>query len=277
MIPDITVLIPVHNDARFISKAIESVLCQTFDKFKVMVSDNCSTDGTQAVVARYAHDDPRVILVEHDRDVGGIANFNRCLGMINTTYFMLLFSDDMLWSPCALQKAWDVLERHPEVSSVYCDMAFVDEDGKMLLPRRFSREGVIDSRTVAAQCVRTSRNCFGIPLLTRSARAQGLQYDPAVGYATDVDFSIAVTRGTPIYHIAELLIANRYHSGNATRQVAALARRHTLAVFNKHGIHLSWGEHWHLTLMYLITLMKKYVFFLFLGLKRKRTFLLHMK
>lgn len=269
MEPEITVLIPVRNDARFVAKAIESVLCQTFSNFKLIVSDNCSTDGTQGVVAGYAQADPRVTLVEHDQDVGGMGNFNRCLGMVSSKYYMLLCSDDLLWSPGALQKAWEVLEHYPDVSSVFCDMAFVDEDGEMILARRFSRAGVIDSHRVAVQCVRTARNWFGIPLLTRSARIPGVQYDPTAGYASDVDFSIAVTRGTVIYHIAELLIANRYHSGNATRQVAPLARRHMLAVASKHGIHLSRDEHCYLMLIYLITFIKKSGFFVLLELRRK--------
>lgn len=265
----ITVLIPVRNDVRFISKAIESVLCQTFDNFKVIVSDNCSTDGTQAVVARYARDDQRVILVEHDQDIGGIGNFNRCLAMVDTKYLIMLFSDDMLWAPNAFQKAWEVLEQHTDVSSVYCDMVFVDESGEIILPHRFSRQGMIDSHQVALQCIRTSRNCFGIPLLTRSTKIKGLQYDPATGYATDVDFSIATTHGSPIYHIAELLIANRYHDANATRKLAALARQHILVVAEKHGIRLSRIERVRMAIIYLVTLFEKYVFFLYLGLRRK--------
>ncbi len=270
MTPDITVLIPVRNHEHFIGSAIESVLGQTYNNFSLVVSDNCSTDGTRAIVTRYVKGDARVSLVENEKDVGGMENFNRCLGMVNTPYFMLLCSDDLLWAPTALEKAREVLDRCPDVAAVYCDMALVDEDGKMILPRRFGREGLIESRIVARQCVRTARNWFGIPLLMRSACAKGLQYDPAAGYASDVDFSIAVTRGTPIYHIKELLVANRYHGGNATRQVAWLARQHILAVARKHGIHLSWLEYCILTLTYLITFLKKYVFFLVLAFRKKR-------
>ncbi|NLE67651.1 MAG: hypothetical protein GX608_09540, partial [Lentisphaerae bacterium] len=143
-----------------------------------------------------------------------------------------------------------------------------DEDGRAILPRRFARQGKIDSRQVALRCIRTARNWFGIPLLTRSSKIQGLQYDPATGYATDVDFSIATTKGTPIYHIPELLIANRYHSSNATRTLAVLAQRHMLVVADKHGIRLSRVERWRMTLNHLVTLAGKHVFFLFLGFRR---------
>jgi len=47
MDPEITVFIPVYNGENFIRRAIESIIRQTFDRFSLVISDNCSTDDTQ--------------------------------------------------------------------------------------------------------------------------------------------------------------------------------------------------------------------------------------
>ena len=52
----ITVIIPVRNGEAFIEKAIESVLSQSANSFKIIISDNGSTDLTAQIVSKYAQD-----------------------------------------------------------------------------------------------------------------------------------------------------------------------------------------------------------------------------
>ena len=69
--------IPVFNGENFISDCISSVLEQTFNDFELIIIDNCSEDNTCAIVNSFS--DSRINLIINDRNIGSIANFNKCI------------------------------------------------------------------------------------------------------------------------------------------------------------------------------------------------------
>src|SRR6187200_310428 len=56
--PLFSIVIPTYNRSELVQGAVRSILDQTFDDYEVVVSDNCSQDDTQAVIAGFQ--DPRV-------------------------------------------------------------------------------------------------------------------------------------------------------------------------------------------------------------------------
>jgi len=234
----ITVFIPVYNGANLIERAIKSVLCQTFTNFSMVISDNDSTDETKVIVGKYLTD-PRVKLIEKSQNVGMVENFNSCLRMLETKYYMILCHDDFLYESHALAKAFEVLEAYPEVLTVYCDLLFVDRRNHVLLKRQFKRRGLIQTDFVAKQSILACRNLFGIPLLIRSSAVQGLQYDDRLTYTGDVELSLACAKGKMIYHIPEFLIGNGFHEANSTSVLFHQVRPQMELIAAKHGIPLS--------------------------------------
>ena len=237
MLAAITVLIPTHNGEAFVADAIESILGQNFQLWELVIGDDASTDGTRTVVERYLHD-PRIRFFQNPVNVGMAANWNRCLALVATRYFMLLGQDDFFNSPRALEIAYGALETHPEVPAAYCDLLFVGAKRQRLLARTFRRTGLVDSVPLARRSILQTRNLFGIPLLIRYQAAEGAQYDPHLELATDVDFSIATARGRPVYHIAEFLIGYRFHGGNQTGRVLGRVAGEMRYIAAKHGIRL---------------------------------------
>ena len=207
--PDITVFIPVRNCERFIGAAVESVLNQTCTNLKLVVADNCSDDATVDVVSRYLADS-RLVLIRREHDLGHIGNFNACLESLDTPYYMILCSDDMLNTERALEHAFGVLDTNAAIPAVYSDLIYIDEGGRALARRRFGRYGRLSSRELGRRSVVSTRNWFGIPVLVRSEAARGYRYDADVFYAADVDFSLYTAKGGDVYRIHDFLIANRY-------------------------------------------------------------------
>ena len=238
MEPDVTFLIPVRNGENFIVEAMESIRSQTYTNWTLVVRDNQSRDRTREIVREYMSD-PRVHLLEGSEDLSMAGNFNRCLDEIRTPYYMLLCHDDYLAAPHALQTALDVMREHgSSLPTVYCDLEYVNRDREVIATRRFGRSGPVDATTLARRSILSARNLFGIPLLASAASLRQHRYDETLPYAMDLDLAIATAKGSPVYHIAEPLIANRYHGHNSTGdllhgvvdQMIALADRHAIAL-----------------------------------------------
>ncbi|MEX2493376.1 MAG: glycosyltransferase family 2 protein [Nitrospirales bacterium] len=91
----VTIGIPTYNRADgYLRQALESALRQTYRNIEIRVSDNCSSDHTEAVVKSY--DDPRIVYVKHPQNIGAIRNYNFCLEQAKGEYFLLLHDDDLI-------------------------------------------------------------------------------------------------------------------------------------------------------------------------------------
>ena len=68
--PLISIGMPVFNDRDFIERSIQSLLNQTFCNFELIISDDCSTDGSQDICLWYANLDSRIKYIRHAKNIG---------------------------------------------------------------------------------------------------------------------------------------------------------------------------------------------------------------
>jgi len=266
---DITVFIPVYNGANLIERAIKSVLCQTFKNFSLVISDNCSTDDTKVIISKYLTD-PRIRFIEKPQNVGMMENFNSCLKILETKYYMFLCHDDFFYGPQALAKAFGILETYLEVPTVYCDLLYIDRYNNILLQRRFKRSGIIQSELIAKQSILSCRNLFGIPLLIRSSAVIDLQYEDGLTYTGDVELSIACAKNKNIYHISEFLIGNGFHENNSTNLLFHKVRPQMEIIAAKHGIYISHYDKLKMRFNARLITLQKWFFFIYLKYLKKK-------
>lgn len=86
---------PVYNGEKTIREALDSLLIQTFTDFELIISDNASTDGTEAICREYVKKDPRIRYVRQPENRGGAANFWFLLEETQGEYFMWAACDDI--------------------------------------------------------------------------------------------------------------------------------------------------------------------------------------
>ena len=122
---------PVFNCEKYVAQSLESLLGQTFGDFELVISDNASTDGTEAVCRRYAALDPRVRFFRRRTNIGGPANFNYSFSLCSGQYVKWSTADDY-WHPSFLQEAVDVLDSDADVVLSYPMTRLIDADGKTL-------------------------------------------------------------------------------------------------------------------------------------------------
>ena len=129
--PRLTVGLPVYNGELFIRETIESILSQTFTDFKLLISDNASTDSSYAICEQYARSDARIELVGLDENKGAAWNFNRIFEVSSSVYFKWAASDDICL-PEFFERCIDILDRHPSVVMCYPQSVLINEEGEVI-------------------------------------------------------------------------------------------------------------------------------------------------
>lgn len=97
----ISVVIPVYNDSNTLSRAVDSILNQTYEVCEIIIVDDCSEDHPKAVVDQY--DDERITFETHEENRGGSAARNTGIGIASSEYIAFLDADDE-WKPTKIQK-----------------------------------------------------------------------------------------------------------------------------------------------------------------------------
>jgi glycosyltransferase involved in cell wall biosynthesis/peptidoglycan/xylan/chitin deacetylase (PgdA/CDA1 family) len=115
--PDISVLLTTFNSEGTVARAIESVLCQTFQGFEIIIIDDGSTDETERIVRSFAIDG-RVRLLSNPENRGLARSLNRGLELCRSPIAMQLDSDDWL-EPNALECVYRRMRSHARVGAVY--------------------------------------------------------------------------------------------------------------------------------------------------------------
>jgi len=114
--PTVSIIIPLYNSDKYISRAIDSILAQTFQDFELIVVDDGSTDVSSDLVSKYQDQDPRVKLV-HQMNMGPGSARNRGIKESTALYLAFLDADDE-WLPCFLEKYLKALIANPECDYV---------------------------------------------------------------------------------------------------------------------------------------------------------------
>lgn len=116
--PTVSVGMPVFNGAHWIKQSIDSLLDQSFQDFEIIVSDNASTDDTDAICRSYAARDNRVRYYRNERNRGAVANYNAVFEYASGRYFKWASSNDYC-APEFLARCVDVLEQRDDVVLCY--------------------------------------------------------------------------------------------------------------------------------------------------------------
>ena len=92
----VSIIMPCYNAASYIGETIESVLAQTYTDWELLIVDDCSTDDSLAVIARYQ--DPRIRVLQNETNSGAAVTRNRAIETAQGHFIAFLDSDD-LWHP----------------------------------------------------------------------------------------------------------------------------------------------------------------------------------
>lgn len=148
--PAVSVCIITFNQAAYIEQAVLSALDQvtTFD-YEIVIGDDCSTDGTPALLKSLAQQYSRIRLLDRPRNLGINRNLASTVGECRGRYVALLEGDDYWTDPTKLQRQYEFLESRPDFAMCFHPaIARRDGEADTKIPR-----GRIPLRTTLADLI----------------------------------------------------------------------------------------------------------------------------
>jgi glycosyltransferase involved in cell wall biosynthesis len=128
--PLVTIAIPTYNRAdSFLPVVLDAALAQTWQRLEILVGNNASTDGTEALLASY--DDPRIRTLNHERNLGANGNFNSLLEAARGDWF-LLFHDDDLIDPDFVATCMGALEEGRDYGFIRTGVRAINHKGEVV-------------------------------------------------------------------------------------------------------------------------------------------------
>jgi glycosyltransferase involved in cell wall biosynthesis len=200
----VSVIIPTYNRARYISRAIESVLAQTYRDFDVIVVDDGSSDDTRHVLEAFG-DRIRYVFQEN----AGPGAARNCGIRLSTGAHLAFLDSDDVWMPTFLAQTVGTLDAHPEVGMV--------ATGMYVGPAEARKVALVNDVEPGVWRLPTHATKGQIPLLFRCTSSDvivarrdvveryGGFYEHQCRFGEDVYLWLQVAMNHPIYRIAEPL------------------------------------------------------------------------
>jgi glycosyltransferase involved in cell wall biosynthesis len=228
-IPDLTVLMPMHNNARFLHETVASILNQTYSIFRFLIIDDGSTENNCEIIRSF--NDPRIDLIELPENIGITRALNRGLAMIDTPFVARMDADDIAM-PLRFERQMVLMRQSgPRVAVVGTEVKCIDAENKTLESTRPELKEKHPSTFV--EFLFTSlkgKYCLNHPsvLFKRDVIIRLGQYDETFPIAQDFDLWVRLAlAGYEAKIITDPLLAYRIHKNQistATRSRQLEAR-----------------------------------------------------
>jgi len=127
----VVVGIPVYNEERFVVECIRSMQAQTMTDFLCLISDNASTDDTEAVCRAAIADDARFVYVRQPTNMGSSPNINFLMRASASPYFAWIGSHDRV-KPDFLVRHVAFLDANPEFVASYTYWEWIDAESRVV-------------------------------------------------------------------------------------------------------------------------------------------------
>jgi glycosyltransferase involved in cell wall biosynthesis len=245
--PEISVVVPVWNQRRYLRQAVQSLLDEQLEEVEIIVVDDASTDGSLATIA-----DLPVRVVSLAENAGGAGATNAGIRAARGDYVAFLDSDDLL-VPGGLRWRLEWVRRHPAVEIVAGRPAgIIGPDGE---PRDDLRH-VLDPRYTPPSVITLDFYRSGrfypvnqwLYLFRRDVFDQVGLFDPGTRAAYDCELLFRVLSRYEIPLVFDPLVLRRLHGGNLTVSGGAVLTATTIAecerIFARHGVPVTGWALW---------------------------------
>lgn len=202
--PQLTILIPTYNCARYILECVNSLLVQDYTDFELLIIDDGSTDDTEEIIN--AIKDKRIVYLKNSVNIGIVATLNKGLKLAKGKYIARMDADDVVLGN-RLEKQIFFLEHNPEYGMVGAWFKLMDEQGSFLrnvknsINPDFLRLGLIFT------------NHFAHPsVMMRTGLARKLKYNKDYLHCEDHDLWLRFAEVSKVTNLPDFFLSVRAHA-----------------------------------------------------------------
>ncbi len=224
----------VYNGEAFLRQTLDSLLGQTFRDFELIISDNASSDATQAICESYAQSDARIRYSRNEKNLGAGPNIRRVFALATGKYFKWAACDD-LYEPTFLEKCIAALEADSTYVAAHSRTRVIDERGSFIENYEWPLDTAsFDPVTRFREMLLNDHMCYQIFGVFR--REALLQVPPQGSYVNSDGVLLAqVSLLGRYYEDPEFLFISRRHDQQSSRTLPVRLKKRRFRLTNRFG------------------------------------------
>ncbi len=227
--PKVSVILPVYNQADLLEESIESVLCQTYTNFELIIINDGSKDGVERIFDKYL-DNPRVILLTQ-QNLKLPAALNNAFDYATGSFFTWTSADNIML-PSQLEVLVQELKDNPKTGLVFSDYIAIDDAGNPLQDPNFRPQNQdphdmsvmrLPHEVTEANFHDSGDNFLGASFMYRKEVADlvGKYFTHTFG-GEDYDYWLRIHNLFPLRHVREVLYKYRVHDNTLNAKAKEL-------------------------------------------------------
>ena len=197
----VDILLATYNGEKYIREQIDSILNQTYKEFRLLISDDGSTDGTRDILNEYKAKDDRIEIFMQEENLGVVKNFEFLLKKVEAKYYMFSDQDD-IWKDEKIEKSFKKIEEGFDL--VYSDLEVVDENLNVTYESYWKLKGIYKNFIT------------GCTVISKKELIDSFMPLPNISKFVLHDYwiSLIISQNGKIAYIEEPLIKYRQHKNN---------------------------------------------------------------
>jgi glycosyltransferase involved in cell wall biosynthesis len=217
----VTILMPFKNTAPYLAESVHSILAQTYPHWQLILVDDGSTDNSYVLASSFAQD-PRVILIKNEKNLGIAASCNKAMSYATGDYIARCDADDIA-HPERLARQVAFLQKHPEIGLVGSFFTQFAEGWESLVQRQVAPADVAVDFLFHLAVVNSTM------MARRTVLPQPL-YDESAGFE-DYDLFASLIGSTPMANLPWPLMRVRKNPASFTQTLPqGQANQNSLAI-----------------------------------------------
>ncbi|MFH7004525.1 glycosyltransferase family 2 protein [Flavobacterium bizetiae] len=208
--PLVTVILPCYNAALYVEEAVRSIMYQTYSNLEILLIDDCSTDGTSAILLSLEKEDKRIRIIRNEQNLRLVKTLNKGIDEAKGEFIARMDADDISL-PERIEKQVEFMLLHPEVDLCGTNYSIIDGRGNKI---QDSVTIPLTSKEIAVALLFTCP--IGHPtVLFKKEKIQSIgKYDEQMINIEDYELWLRVSSSGLIVNLPESLLKYRWHGEN---------------------------------------------------------------
>ena len=212
----VEIVLTTYNGETYIAEQLDSLLSQTYKNLRVLVFDDGSTDGTEAIVKGYVDQHPNIVWHKNERNLGYTMNYLRGLKHTTADYVMLCDQDD-IWKPEKVEHTLQKMLENEDKEKNTPILVFTDAElygSRIPEGRSFHKTTRLNTKKVDLNAVLMENKCIGCTVMINRALLEHLEHLPKTARVHDWWLALIAAGFGRIVYLNEMTLFYRQHDHN---------------------------------------------------------------